>query len=123
MFPTCFKLFSNIMLQNYFHYRILFQNCFQNLTFETVDFNITFLHHTGVQAKCLGSDRGRISATQILESINGDDPHYPATRLVCIENTANKGGGSFYSLAQLQEISKVGCTLARQHLALIRPRT
>ena len=47
-------------------------------------------------------------APQVSAAINADDPHYPATRLVCLENTANKGGGACYSLAAMQDISKVG---------------
>jgi threonine aldolase len=55
-------------------------------------------HVTGVQAKVLPSNRGRITAAQVEAAINPDDAHWPVTSLVCLENTANKGGGSFYSL-------------------------
>ncbi|PNW77134.1 hypothetical protein CHLRE_10g423550v5 [Chlamydomonas reinhardtii] len=66
--------------------------------------------NSGVQPKLLPSDRGRISAAQIAQSINMEDSHFPTTRLVCLENTANKGGGAFYSLEQMQAIS----TLCRE---------
>ena len=55
-----------------------------------------------MQPKLLPSTRGRISAAQIEGAINDDDPHFPATRLVCLENTCNKGGGSYYSLEAMQ---------------------
>ena len=63
--------------------------------------------NSGVQAKLLQGDRGRISAQQVLESINPVYDWLTNTSLVCIENTGNKAGGSFYSLQQMQELSKI----------------
>ncbi len=63
--------------------------------------------NSGAQARLLQGERGRISATQIVESINPDYDWLARTRLVCIENTGNKAGGSYYSLEQMQELSKV----------------
>lgn len=63
--------------------------------------------HSGVQVKQLQAVRGLISAQQIVAAINADDVHFPATRLVCLENTSNRGGGSVYSLEQIQEIAMV----------------
>lgn len=60
-----------------------------------------------VSAKLLDGNHGRISAEQVVDNINPDDPHFPRTRLVSIENTSNKGGGSIYSLAQIEEIRTV----------------
>jgi threonine aldolase len=60
--------------------------------------------NSGVQAKTLQSDRGRISASQIDDAINGPDLHFPITKLVCVENTSNRGGGSFYSLDEMKQI-------------------
>jgi threonine aldolase len=42
-----------------------------------------------------------------LEAINPDDPHKAKTSLVCIENTANRGGGSCYDFSELQRIKQV----------------
>ncbi|EFJ45584.1 hypothetical protein VOLCADRAFT_94060 [Volvox carteri f. nagariensis] len=64
----------------------------------------------GVQPKLLPSNRGRISAEQIVQAINMEDSHFPTTRLVCLENTSNKGGGAYYSLDELRAISKVCST-------------
>ncbi|MEW5316313.1 MAG: hypothetical protein WDW38_007692 [Sanguina aurantia] len=61
--------------------------------------------NSGVQAKLLKCDRGRFSAQQVSDAINEDNVHYPATRLVCVENTGNKAGGSIYSGKQMQEVS------------------
>lgn len=63
--------------------------------------------NSGVQAKLLHGHRGLISAQQIEEAINADDIHFPATRLVCLENTTNRGGGSVYSLDEIKHISRL----------------
>lgn len=64
--------------------------------------------NSGAQCRAVpGDEGGRITAAQILEAINADDPHYPSSSLVCIENTTNKGGGAFYSQQSLVEISQV----------------
>ncbi len=63
--------------------------------------------NSGVQAKLIQGERGRISAQQVLESINPTFDWLTKTSLVCIENTANRAGGSFYSLKQMQEVSAV----------------
>jgi threonine aldolase len=56
----------------------------------------------------LEGDRGRITAWQVSEHINPtDDPHRPLTRLVCIENTMNKGGGAIYNFDELVAIKHV----------------
>ncbi len=71
--------------------------------------------NSGVQIKQLIGNRGRISATQIEESINANDIHFPATKLVCLENTSNRGGGSFYSLDEMQQIANV----CKQHKLIL----
>lgn len=63
--------------------------------------------NSGVQAKLIQGERGRITAQQVLESINPVYDWLTNTSLVCVENTGNKAGGSFYSLKQMQEISEV----------------
>lgn len=60
--------------------------------------------HSGAQAKLIYSDRGRISAEQIEENINGDYDWLTKTSLVSLENTINKAGGSFYTLNQIKPI-------------------
>jgi threonine aldolase len=49
-----------------------------------------------------------ITATQVEESINPPDfYHSPLTRLVCLENTTNKGGGACYDFSEIEKIRKV----------------
>src|SRR5580765_5797991 len=46
--------------------------------------------NSGCQVKAIEGIRGRITANQVLESINPDDVHKARTSLVCLENTANR---------------------------------
>ena len=63
--------------------------------------------NSGSQVKALDGDRGRITAAQVDEAINPDDPHKARTSLVSLENTANRGGGTCYDLAEIQLIKEV----------------
>jgi threonine aldolase len=63
-------------------------------------------HHARASVALLPGDRGRLSASQIAGAIRPlHNVHYPTTRLVCLENTHNRGGGSCYQWADLQEIA------------------
>lgn len=63
--------------------------------------------NSGCQVKPIEGDRGRIHADQVIDAINPDDFHKPVTRLVSIENTANRGGGSCYDFSDLTAIKEV----------------
>ncbi len=63
--------------------------------------------NSGASVKLIKGDRGRITAEQVLECINPDNEHFASTKLVSIENTANKGGGSCYDIKEVRRISKV----------------
>ncbi|MGB3948345.1 MAG: GntG family PLP-dependent aldolase, partial [Bacteroidia bacterium] len=63
--------------------------------------------NSGVQAKLIQGQNGKISPQQIIENINPDYDWLTRTRLVCIENTGNKSGGSYYTLEQMEAISNV----------------
>ncbi|MGK7396538.1 MAG: threonine aldolase family protein [Candidatus Cyclobacteriaceae bacterium M3_2C_046] len=60
-----------------------------------------------ISAKLLDGDRGRINPEMVVQNINPDDIHYPRTRLVALENTVNKGGGSIYPLKLIRGINQV----------------
>ena len=62
--------------------------------------------NSGAQVKAIDGDRGRITAEQVLNSINPDDVHKPKTTLVSLENTANRGGGSCYEFAEIQKLKR-----------------
>ena len=71
--------------------------------------------NSGVQPRLIPGDRGRIHAAQIAEAINPDDVHRARTSLVSLEHSANRGGGSCYTLDGLIEIREV---CHRHHLPL-----
>ena len=61
--------------------------------------------HSGVSVRLTDGDRGRMTVTQIEELILPDFDWYPNTRMVAIENTVNKGGGSVYTIEEMKTIS------------------
>lgn len=63
--------------------------------------------HSGCQPRVLEGNYGRISAEQIQKVIRTEDIHQPITRLVCLENTANRGGGACYDFQEILRIKKV----------------
>jgi threonine aldolase len=58
-----------------------------------------------VNSKLLEGDRGRFTAAQIAEVLNPDDLHAAKTSLVSLENTVNRGGGSYYTLKDIEPIA------------------
>jgi threonine aldolase len=63
--------------------------------------------NSGSSVKLLLGDRGRVTASQVRESINPDDPHRARTSLVSLENTSNRGGGSCYDFSEMKKIGEV----------------
>ncbi|MCB9235937.1 MAG: threonine aldolase [Bacteroidia bacterium] len=63
--------------------------------------------NSGCSVKLLKGNRGRLTAAQVEESVNPDDVHFPVSRLVSLENTCNKGGGSCYDFAEIEAIRAV----------------
>jgi threonine aldolase len=64
--------------------------------------------NSGLSMRFIDGDRGRINAQQVEENINPpENIHQPFTSLVAIENTCNKGGGSYYSFRQMKEVSDI----------------
>lgn len=59
-----------------------------------------------VSVRLINGDRGRITAQEVVENINPDDIHYAVSKLVVLENTVNKGGGSYYTLAEVAAIKQ-----------------
>lgn len=63
--------------------------------------------NSAVSTRLLNGDRGRITAEMIAPEINSENVHYPHTSLVVLENTVNKGGGSCYTLKDIEPIAKL----------------
>lgn len=66
-------------------------------------------YNSQVSVCLVDADRGRLRPDHVLDNIRSADIYSPRTSLVCIENTVNKGGGSYYNLRQLKDINRA-CT-------------
>ena len=63
---------------------------------------------SGVQVFPIKSKRGIMNASQIENAIRPiGDPHYAKTRLICLENTHNRGGGAVYPYENMIEIHQL----------------
>jgi threonine aldolase len=64
--------------------------------------------HSRASTRTLRGLRGQFTAEDVLKNINRrDDPQYARSRLVVIENTVTRGGGSCWSLAEIRRIRSV----------------
>jgi len=61
---------------------------------------------SGVTCRTLPGEGGMIDLPAIEGKIRADDQHLCRTRLVCIENTTNVGGGRVYPLDQVEQIGR-----------------
>ncbi len=59
---------------------------------------------SGVQFLALQGKRGIFDSLQVESAIRPDDIHNPVSRLIIIENTHNRGGGTVVPLSTIQEI-------------------
>jgi threonine aldolase len=73
------------------------------------------MKNSGVSVCLLDGPRGLISAREVESNINPDDVHRPATTLVEIENTMNKGGGTCYPF---EEVVAIACICRKHQLKL-----
>ncbi len=62
--------------------------------------------NSGVQAKLITGNEGRLSVDLIEQYINGDFDWLTKTSLVSLENTVNRAGGSYYRLDQIKPITE-----------------
>lgn len=59
---------------------------------------------SGVTCRTLDGDYGILEVTQLEDKVRPDDEHQVRTRLVCLENTHNRGGGRIYPFEKIQAI-------------------
>jgi threonine aldolase len=64
----------------------------------------------GVSTCPLDGVRGVFTADQVRAAVRPDNVHYPVSRLVVVENTHNRGGGSIWPLRQAAAV----CLTARE---------
>jgi len=66
---------------------------------------------SGVMCRCLNGQRGIFGGAEIEAALRPPDQHFARTRLVCVENTHNRGGGKIWPLERIQEVAAT----ARKH--------
>jgi len=67
---------------------------------------------SGVTARTFDGDHGLLSLDDLRDAIRPvHDVHYVRTRLICLENTHNRGGGRVHPIASIAEIAR----WAREH--------
>jgi threonine aldolase len=61
--------------------------------------------HSGLAMKALPSEHGILTADQVRDAVNPEgDLHSAPSRLLCLENTHNGGGGRVWPLERLREV-------------------
>ena len=60
---------------------------------------------SGVMCRLLVGERGIFTAAQVKAALRPRNLHFPPTKLVLIENTHNRGGGSIWPLEQVAEVA------------------
>ena len=63
--------------------------------------------NSGCSVKPLDGNYGKITAELVKSAINPDDIHKPVSRLVSLENTANRGGGSCYDFEEIKAMKEI----------------
>ena len=66
---------------------------------------------SGVMCRPLPGRRGIFNGSDLEAALRPSDSHFPRSRLVCVENTHNRGGGKIWTLEQIQDVADA----ARRH--------
>jgi threonine aldolase len=62
---------------------------------------------SGVMCRLIQGHQGVFSAADLQKVLRPSDPHFPKTKLVCLENTHNRSGGRVFPLAEIEAIAQV----------------
>lgn len=62
---------------------------------------------SGVMCRLIDGDRGLFTAQDLEQVLRPEDSHFPPTKLVCLENTHNRGGGRIFPLTTIEAIAQV----------------
>jgi threonine aldolase len=66
---------------------------------------------SGVMCRCIDGEHGILDVRQLEDKIRPINEHLVITRMVCLENTHNRGGGKIYPLDKITAVSR----WARKH--------
>jgi len=61
---------------------------------------------SGVMCKLIKGDRGLFTEDQLKEALRPANIHFPPTKLLVLENTHNRGGGTVWPIDQLESVTK-----------------
>jgi len=61
---------------------------------------------SGVMCRLISTPRGLFTSEQLKEHLRPANLHFPRTKLVCLENTHNRGGGAVWPLDQLIAVTQ-----------------
>jgi threonine aldolase len=61
----------------------------------------------GVMSRCLPGVCGVFTAEDVEAALRPPDQHFAPTKLVCVENTHNRGGGNVWPMERIREIVEV----------------
>jgi threonine aldolase len=61
----------------------------------------------GTLCRLLPGVRGIFTAEDLKDALRPANYHFPPSRLVCLENTHNRGGGSIWPIEQIAEVAEV----------------
>ncbi len=59
----------------------------------------------GLMCRLLPGARGRFTAEDVAQAIRPAGSHFPPTRLLCVENTHNRGGGAVWDAAAMAAVA------------------
>lgn len=62
---------------------------------------------SGIMCRLINGERGIFTAADLEKVLRPSDVHFPKTKLVCLENTHNRGGGKIYPLTEIDAIATV----------------
>jgi threonine aldolase len=62
---------------------------------------------SGVMCRLIKGNKGIFSAADVAKVLRPDDSHFPKTKLVCLENTHNRGGGRVFPLSEIEAIARI----------------
>ncbi|MFM7425380.1 MAG: low-specificity L-threonine aldolase [Elainella sp.] len=62
---------------------------------------------SGVSCRLVQGNRGVFTAADLQRALRPVDIHFPRTKLVCLENTHNRGGGKIFPLSEIEAIAQV----------------
>ena len=62
---------------------------------------------SGVSCRLIPGRNGVFTAADLRQALRPEDVHFPRSRLVCLENTHNRGGGQVLPLSEIEAIAQV----------------